>query len=107
MLEEGHGRRWGNGLGVWRVMGGPQECRWCQQCLHKLGSESGNHKPAGMGPPLRLRFPTGTGGTRAQAGPLVPTPSQPTAQLLQWVPSDPVTMATSLQLEQRSRQILL
>lgn len=36
-----------------------------------------------------------------------PTPSQPTAQLLQWVPSDPVTMATSLQLEQRSRQILL
>lgn len=39
--------------------------------------------------------------------PTVSTPPPAHTQLLQWGPSDPVTMAASLQLEWRSRQTLL
>ena len=40
----------------------------------RLKAESGDSKPVDLGPALGLRLPTGTGGTRAQAGRLVSTP---------------------------------
>lgn len=100
------GRRSGNGLGC--VEGHQRPIRVSlvlevpAQAPGKLGSESGDRRPVGVGPPLGLWLPMALwtpGHTMARWSPPLP---QPTAQLLQWGPSDPVTMATSLQLEQRS-----
>lgn len=74
------------------------------QAPGKLRSESGDHRPVGVGPPPGLWLPTGRMSRLAQWS--APFP-QPTALLLQWGPSDPVTMATGLQLGWRSRQTLL
>ena len=77
------------------------------QAPGRLRSESGDHRPVGVGSPLGLWLPMGSGGTGEHAGPLSPPLPQPTAQLLQRGPSDPVTMTTGLQLEWRSQQTLL
>ena len=67
------------------------------QAPEELKCESGDRRPVGMGPLLGFWLTTGSGDPGEHAGLLIPTPV--TAQLLQWGPSDPVTMTTSLQLE--------
>lgn len=85
--------------------GVPEECHWCQKCLHKpLGSRGpslGTVATSGALAPHR-HWEHG-----AQDGLRVPTPPPAHGSAVAAGPSDPVTMATSLQLEPRSRQTLL